>query len=294
MGFTFAGMDFPTLTCVMMFYSFIGWFYESTIFSLIEQGKFMNRGCFMGPYLPIYSVVAVLNLYLLSDVTSPMKIVLIAGLTCCAIEYVTSWTLEKLFHARYWDYSYFPLNINGRISVVSGAFFGFAILFLVKALHPFTMIWMNRISETARLNACIACWTIFLIDAVFTVIGMRNLNRKCKEIYDSLDQYIDKSFDKINAKAEYFNRFLIVEKSKGLVVKIKGINKRFVELETKYLKVYPSFKSTQYSDLLDKMKEAVEKKGKVFRWGKEEEEFDEFEPDEDITIEEPLKEAANE
>ena len=37
-----AGMDFPTLTLVMLFYSVIGWLYESSIFSLGEQGKFMD------------------------------------------------------------------------------------------------------------------------------------------------------------------------------------------------------------------------------------------------------------
>ena len=40
----FAGLDFPAWTLVALVYAFIGWFYESTIFSLCEQGKFMDRG----------------------------------------------------------------------------------------------------------------------------------------------------------------------------------------------------------------------------------------------------------
>ncbi len=293
MEFAIAGMNFPTLTCVMMFYSFIGWVYESTIFSLIEQGKFMNRGCFIGPYLPIYSVVGVLNLYLLSDISSPVKIVLIAALTCCAVEYITSWGLEKIFHARYWDYSYFPLNINGRISVVSGAFFGFAILFLVKVLHPFVMIFMNKISDKNMFYACIACWSVFLLDAIFTVIGMCNLNRKCKEIYDALDASIEKSFDKINSKKKYFNKFRIVKKGKSLIVKVKGINKKFVELETKYLRVYPAFRSTIYGELLGKMKEALQRKNAASDAEDIEDEAFESEEIPEVLPEEVLEEAGD-
>ncbi|MDE6685706.1 MAG: putative ABC transporter permease [Lachnospiraceae bacterium] len=254
------GMDFATLTCVMMFYSFIGWFYESTIFSLVEQGKLMNRGCFIGPYLPIYSVVAVLNLYLLDGVDSPFKIVLISALTCCAVEYITSWALEKVFHARYWDYSYFPLNINGRISVVSGAFFGIAILFLIKVLHPFTIVLMNKIPERIRVVLGIFFWVLFLVDAILTVIGMCNLNRKCKEIYDAIDRNIEAGFDKMNNKKAYLNRFKIVRGSKELVVKLKGINKKFVSMETRIIEAYPDFHSYSYAEILDKMKETLARK----------------------------------
>ena len=53
---TIAGMDFPTLTLVMLFYSVIGCVYESSIFSLGEQGKFMditvnNMRCYTDGYV---------------------------------------------------------------------------------------------------------------------------------------------------------------------------------------------------------------------------------------------------
>lgn len=256
------GMDFATLTCVMMFYSFIGWFYESTIFSLVEQGKLMNRGCFIGPYLPIYCVVAILNLYLLDGMESSFKIVLISALTCCAVEYFTSWTLEKIFHARYWDYSYFPLNINGRVSVVSGAFFGIAILFLIKVLHPFTIVMMAKIPERIRVALGVFFWALFLVDATLTVIGMCNLNRKCKEIYDAIDRNIEAGFDKMNNKKAYLNRFKIVRGSKTLVVKLKGINKKFVSMETRIIEAYPDFHSYSYGEIMDKMKETLSRKKK--------------------------------
>lgn len=283
------GMDFATLTCVMMFYSFIGWFYESTIFSLVEQGKLMNRGCFIGPYLPIYCVVAILNLYLLDGVESSFKIVLISALTCCAVEYFTSWTLEKIFHARYWDYSYFPLNINGRISVVSGAFFGIAILFLIKVLHPFTIVMMAKIPEHVRVALGVFFWALFLVDATLTVIGMCNLNRKCKEIYDAIDRNIEAGFDKMNNKKAYLNRFKIVRGSKTLVVKLKGINKKFVSMETRIIEAYPDFHSYSYGEIMDKMKETLSRK-KKYKGLEVVDDNDEIDLGEDLETEDHLEE----
>lgn len=252
--FVICGMDFSTLTCVLLIYGFIGWAYESSIFSLAEQGKFMNRGCFIGPYCPIYGVVSVVNLYLLHGIESPLKIIIISSLSVCAIEYVTSWALEKVFHARYWDYSYYPLNINGRISVISGIFFGLAILFLIKILHPAVMHMLLSLSPGTRYYAAIAAWGIFLSDAVFTTIGMCNLNRKCKELYDSIDKYMDKQFDRVNEKKDYFKKFRIVKQGEKMLIKIKGVNKLFVEMETNYLKAVPDFHSTKYSDIIEKMR----------------------------------------
>ena len=256
-NFSFIGLDFYTLTCLMMMYSFIGWLYESTIFSIAEQGKIMNRGCFVGPYCPIYSVVAVLNIYLLEGVDSNFKIVILSSLTVCAIEYVTSYTLEKLFHARYWDYSYYPLNINGRISVISGLFFGIAVLFLKKILHPMSVSLMKSIPFKIRFYLALALWFIFIMDALFTTVSMMNLNRKCKELYDAWDNYVEGKLDKLNNKKEYLNRFVIVRKGKNLVVKLKGLNKTFVALEARYLKSNPAFKSLKYGELVERIRDTA-------------------------------------
>ncbi len=239
----------------------------------------MNRGCFIGPYLPIYSVVGVLNIYLLADVESSVKIVVIASLTCCAVEYVTSYTLEKIFHARYWDYSYFPLNINGRVSVVSGLFFGFAILLLLKVLHPFTLQMVGRMTPKVRLIACIVFLSVFIVDMILTTIGMCNLNRKCKEIYDSIDGYWDEKFDRLNSKKDYFTKFKVVKKGQDLIVKMKGANRKFVEMETRFLKVYPDFRSTLYPELIEKMKYTIKKDKNLDQEDEYEEGFDDYKRD---------------
>ena len=255
--FMLCGMDFPTLSCLLLIYGVIGWAYESSVFSLAEQGKFMNRGCFVGPYCPIYAVISISSIYLLQGIESPFRIMLLSSILVCAIEYVTSWGLEKLFHARYWDYSYYPLNINGRISVVSGAFFGLAVLFLNKILHPALMDILAGIPYKVKFVAAVTAWSVFLIDIVFTTVGMLNLNRKCKELYDAVDSYMESQFDTLNNKKEVLKKFRIVRQGQKIVIKAKGVNKMFLEFETRYLKSVPDFHSTKYSDIIEKMRMAM-------------------------------------
>lgn len=222
----------------------------------------MNRGYFIGPYCPIYGVANVMNLYLLEGIDSSFKIVLLSGLTICAIEYITSFALEKIFGTRYWDYSNYPLNINGRISVITGLFFGIVTLFMIKLLHPFTLRMLGQLSLTTRVRLAIGFTIVFLIDLIFSVVSMCNLNKKCKELYDAWDDLVEDKLDKLNEKKTSLNRFLIVKKGRNIVVRLKGVNKTFVELETRYFKVYPRLKSFRYSTVIDKMKDFIRRDDK--------------------------------
>ena len=48
-----------------------------------------------------------------------------------------------------------------------------------------------------------------------------------------------------------------------MIVKLKGINRKFVDLETRYLKAFPTFTSLKYGEVIDKMKEAIYRKKNV-------------------------------
>ena len=67
------------------------------------------------------------------------QVFLVSMVGSAILEYATSWTLERLFHARWWDYSNMPLNLNGRISVPSSVFFGLGGLLVVYVLYEPTL-----------------------------------------------------------------------------------------------------------------------------------------------------------
>lgn len=128
-----------------LFYSFVGWMYESILVSC-QQHRLVNRGFLNGPLCPIYGTGAILGVAILGNVHNPIIIFLISMVGATILEYTTSWVMEQLFHARWWDYTKFPLNFNGRVCLfVSLVWGGFALLFvyiiqpqfekLVAALH---------------------------------------------------------------------------------------------------------------------------------------------------------------
>lgn len=125
-----------------MFYSFLGWVWES-IYCTAKNKAWQDRGFLFGPICPIYGscVILVKLLFeLVPSVSSPdfpvWAIFLICMIGSAIAEFCTSWVLEKRFHAMWWDYSKLPLNIQGRICLPVSIGFGLAGVAIVKFLFP--------------------------------------------------------------------------------------------------------------------------------------------------------------
>lgn len=82
----------------LMIYSIIGWIYESTLCSITNK-KLINRGFLNGPYCPIYGSGAILVILILGRIKNPVLLFFLGALVTCSLEYLTSYVMEKLFHA---------------------------------------------------------------------------------------------------------------------------------------------------------------------------------------------------
>ena len=117
-------------------YSLFGWTYETTLCSITER-KFVNRGFLNGPYCPIYGAGALLVIVLFGKMTNPFQLFLCSAVVTCVLEYLTSYCMEKLFHAKWWDYSSHRFNLHGRICLEGGLIFGLLSVLIVLFVHPF-------------------------------------------------------------------------------------------------------------------------------------------------------------
>ena len=142
----------------LMIYSIIGWVYESTICS-IGHRKLINRGFLNGPYCPIYGTGAVLVLLVLGRIQNPVLLFFAGAVVTCSLEYLTSWLMEKLFHARWWDYSKRKFNIDGRVCLIGAVVFG---AFSVVLVLVFALVFGFDHSE----------YVTFLPKSITTAIGM--------------------------------------------------------------------------------------------------------------------------
>ena len=118
-----------------VFYSVLGWVYETVLCSL-EAGRAVNRGFLLGPYCPIYGAGAILFLILLGKEQNGILIFALGSAVACALEYLTSFVMEKVYGKRWWDYSQRFMNLNGRICLAGALAFGIFAVILIKILHP--------------------------------------------------------------------------------------------------------------------------------------------------------------
>ena len=97
---------------LFLIYSFIGWLMEIS-FTLYKDKTLVNRGFLMGPYCPIYGCGCILIILLLKRYLNDFIVLFIMSMVICSIlEYLTSYIMEKLFKARWWDYSKKKFNIK--------------------------------------------------------------------------------------------------------------------------------------------------------------------------------------
>lgn len=177
------------------FYSALGWLVES-IYCSIAAGKIINRGFLTGPICPIYGTGAVVMTLVLAPLKEYPILVFIVGLVVCDIvEFATSYIMEKLFHARWWDYSNKWLNIQGRICFRHSMYWGIASVLFIYFVHP-------NIGE--KIFSDMPAKYLYIILAVILVIfafDLANAVRKAMDIKAMMDK-LKKLKDNITAKYE--------------------------------------------------------------------------------------------
>lgn len=153
-------------------YSFMGWAWE-TFYVSLKQRKFAYRGFLVGPITPIYGFAILGALWLLRPFSSNMWILFFGAMVVCSIvEYVTSWAMEKMFHASWWDYKDVPFNINGRVALPVSIFWGFCCVVIQHFVQPFLLKYVTLIIDATGYYLPIIFAVITLADLSYTVRNM--------------------------------------------------------------------------------------------------------------------------
>ncbi len=217
------GADIRIYFLLFMIYSFIGWSLE-VIGKLIETRRFVNRGFLIGPYCPIYGYGGILITFLLKKyIDDPLTLFFMAILVCGTLEYLTSYLMEKIFKARWWDYSKAKFNINGRICLETLIPFGLLGLFIMYIANPFFLEKLGQIPET-WLN--VLFWTIlsiFIIDNIVSTVVISYIKKVLKFIGKELDntEELTKKIKEVLQGKSALHRRLLSAYPKLEAVKIK-------------------------------------------------------------------------
>ena len=160
---------FINLVLIFFSFAFLGWCMEVTL-KYFEFHRFINRGFLTGPWLPIYGSGAAL-ITVAVDLLTPYErgyfaTFAISFVLCGTLEYMTSYVMEKRFHARWWDYSQKPMNLHGRIWIGNLVLFGLGGVLIVHVFDPVLYVLFARLSLRVREIIAAALSAVFVADYV--------------------------------------------------------------------------------------------------------------------------------
>lgn len=161
---------YSLVTYILLFFIFslIGWLWEVGI-HIVEDGVFVNRGTMFGPWLPIYGVGGTIGIILLKKIMDNHVLTFFSVVIICSVvEYATSWYLEAFKGIKYWDYTGYFCNINGRICLEGALVFGFAGCAGIYIMAPFFDDMLNKIPLRGRIAACILLAILFGTDFLYS------------------------------------------------------------------------------------------------------------------------------
>lgn len=125
------------------------------------------------------------------------------GIVVCSIlEYLTSYFMEKLFHARWWDYSQRKFNINGRICLRTMIPFGLLGLFMMYISNPFFFSIIEKIPNNALDIICVILLIIYFIDNIISFNIIRNVNITSQKIKDNTEEITEEVAEDLTKKVK--------------------------------------------------------------------------------------------
>lgn len=239
--------------CSFFFFSFIGWVYESTICSFVNEHCFINRGFLIGPYIPIYGVGAVLCYVFLKDITNPFFVFLEAMVLCSILEYATGYVMEKLFHARWWDYSDLPFNLHGRICLYGALIFGISNVFICFIIEPAFLNFLSRFSEETLWIISMIMIVVFASDLVMTLIAWADLNVRLQQLHQKLSDMTNMAMENLSDKMLEKIPLQITIDPQGVKFKIDEWNMKIKKNELRLIHAFPNIRILKYDQMIQKL-----------------------------------------
>lgn len=244
------------LVTFFLLYSIFGWILES-ITKTVAQKKFVNSGFLFGPFCPIYGVGAIIMILLLDSYQGNyITTFLICFFLFSVWEYFVGWLLEKLFHTKYWDYSYYRFHIQGRVCLVNSLTWGFLGVAFIELIHPIVMYGVSQV-PVSIINWCTILVSIYMIvDLCITTIKMKNINlklTKLSEISNTIKEKLEelKTIPERAGKKAKSSETLqtVIEELKQTQTELKEM----LEKQTQRLRMaFPSMRSEKINEFLRK------------------------------------------
>lgn len=260
-------------------YSILGWILETANCTFYKKKLVLNRGFLIGPYLPVYGSAAIVMILFLDEYKHDLFTLFAMSMVYASIvEYIASYLMEKIFKARWWDYSDRKFNLEGRICLKNSLLFGVCGVLLVKFINPFVITVINMIPSNLFNIISIFLILIFLIDVVVSFIIVSNLKINVTNIRSDSTEEIDKLVKQALSKNFKLNKriFKAFPKLKfnndesgkileSIKIRLDDIDKSLLDKKTKIRKIKVDIKNLKRNNGSIKLIEEEKKELKKIR-----------------------------
>lgn len=240
--FIILGFNLYQILFFFLIYAFVGWCLEVS-YSAVSSGRFVNCGMLNGPICPIYGFGGVIVLVLLAPFNGNLPLLFaLSVILASALEYVTGFLLERIFHTKWWDYSNMPFNLHGYICLKFSLAWGVACVFVIKIIHPLIAAIVNVLPSPIGYIVLLFAYIILSADITATLVGILKMNLFLKELH-GISVRIRESSDVIGEKIAKETIELKDEYEKRIASRAFSRNR--------FIRAFPNMKSRRYNDVLD-------------------------------------------
>ena len=224
---------FINLILLFFAYSLLGWCIE-VVLKYIQFHRFINRGFLTGLICPIYgSGAALITLVVggLSRLESGLGTTFaLSFLICGTLEYLTSYFMEKRFHARWWDYSQKPMNLYGRVWIGNLILFGLGGVAIIHIINPVLYSAFDSVSLRTKTIVAAVFSAVFVADFVLThfVLKLVKIGVENSEA-DDTEEIRKEVYLLLSDKSVFHKRF--ADAYPEVIYRTERINSRLAEVK---------------------------------------------------------------
>ena len=169
--------------------------------------------------------------------------------------------MERMFHARWWDYSNIPLNINGRICVPGLLLFSTLMLCVNFFAQPALERLFDLVPAQVLVMVTTAASVVFAVDLTASFIHMRGMLEKVRGIQGVVSDLSERAHDALDSLVDFKDGLMENIKSiadpavrEELQLKLKGAwRDTWSGYERKSMRD-PRFRFTQYGETFEMLR----------------------------------------
>lgn len=161
----------------------------------------------------------------------PLVLFVMSTLICSIIEYLTSYFMEKKYHARWWDYSNKKFNINGRICLETLVPFGILGVAIMYGTNPILFKLYNQIPQLVINILTVILFIGFIVDNIISSNIISSINVEGNKLIKDNTEEITEKIKQVLRQKSWLHRRLInaYPGLKDIKVKIKKVEQKIDE-----------------------------------------------------------------